>query len=925
MVLGFALCTTFAFAQTKVVSRDFTNIRAEKPNLSEMTKAPVDYKASIFTKDGIFTEERRFQFTAQDMAEITYGAIASTDHMFIDGHDSAFTTDYQSVPINTNAWCQWRHYSDTNNFKANFATDYPTRIARFFCGNSQTGQVTEFTWLLKYVDTMNNGFMFFGFDHLSTSPSVGRVNSYFTLPAVTRTLPAGTSKMVNVSFSQFYYSFYDQCFIDYKIGNTWYTREVNVNGIDVDVNGAVAASRYVMPANLATESTIQMRVRISALKYAVYGYGWFLDDFTILTDNRTHSWEFNHSSAFDGFYGTIPQGMNIPLTYGVQVRNTNLNALANATINISNAPENGTWTPVASSTPYSIATGDVEKNYRLYIDERGFLANTSHDDQYEYTYGAYAYLDDQPTYGITGNYPAPYQGRGLNTQTPGANFYAVTVTCDSASSTKTAKLDTVLYTVSSKLQFDPNDPNYDGRVNGYRWGRDNGLIPSNSSFQVGYTDDHYLDADDDANHALSQRYQVMVRFVTGNVIPEGFVFKGVEYVPATNLDTAMMRGARIYPIIMETDGGVEWEDVPCGIDNMTFSVSHSDVSNLPSTYVLPSNQPNYSALNVKFLDEPEIKPNTAYYFGYVLSQSATFKLAGQQASYRDGDVNRRYTANPDTKPYARQNTPVTPLDVLVYDYAGYVPTDDGSENHWIMGWNIDNYPMIRPIVGEADERVPVNVIALCNDNQTNAQGVDTLGIAVEHNGVDICGDQEEVNAGSVQSFIIRPVGDHTVINEVYFNGEVIDLYDENAEEDPDQFAYLFAGEYNVEDEQGRERLSRNYYELRLYGVPEREGGHVITATFDWVAWNHVGIDPVAPEVSFSLAPNPATSTVKLNVSGVDGMLNCSILDMSGRVVYNRDINAEAETSINVSNIPAGAYFVRITNDTFSKIEKLIIK
>jgi hypothetical protein len=63
----------------------------------------------------------------------------------------------------------------------------------------------------------------------------------------------------------------------------------------------------------------------------------------------------------------------------------------------------------------------------------------------------------------------------------------------------------------------------------------------------------------------------------------------------------------------------------------------------------------------------------------------------------------------------------------------------------------------------------------------------------------------------------------------------------------------------------------------------------------------------------------------VKVAGVEGMVNCSILDMSGRVVYNRDINAAAETTINVSSIPAGAYFVRITNNSFSKIEKLIIK
>ena len=74
-----------------------------------------------------------------------------------------------------------------------------------------------------------------------------------------------------------------------------------------------------------------------------------------------------------------------------------------------------------------------------------------------------------------------------------------------------------------------------------------------------------------------------------------------------------------------------------------------------------------------------------------------------------------------------------------------------------------------------------------------------------------------------------------------------------------------------------------------------------------------------------LQPNPATSSVKLNITGVNGKVNCSIIDMSGRVIYNADINAEQQHVIDLSNVAAGAYFVRVTNDNFSKVEKLIVR
>ena len=100
--------------------------------------------------------------------------------------------------------------------------------------------------------------------------------------------------------------------------------------------------------------------------------------------------------------------------------------------------------------------------------------------------------------------------------------------------------------------------------------------------------------------------------------------------------------------------------------------------------------------------------------------------------------------------------------------------------------------------------------------------------------------------------------------------------------------------------------------------------HTIKAKASHHEWS-IGIDPVADECVLGVYPNPATSQVKVNISGVTGMVNCSIIDMSGRVVYNKDFNAEQNHMIDLNSFARGAYFVRVTNGTFSKIEKLIVR
>ena len=114
-------------------------------------------------------------------------------------------------------------------------------------------------------------------------------------------------------------------------------------------------------------------------------------------------------------------------------------------------------------------------------------------------------------------------------------------------------------------------------------------------------------------------------------------------------------------------------------------------------------------------------------------------------------------------------------------------------------------------------------------------------------------------------------------------------------------------------------MKRYYYYV---SIPSVQADHTIRVT---TKQGKVGINDVESRVNVAIAPNPASSQVSINVEGINGMVNCSILDMSGREVSNTTFNANSEHVVSLNGIPAGAYFVRITNERVSKVEKLIVR
>lgn len=903
MVLGFAMCATFAFAQT--AHRSLQDAKAfAKISKSDVMRS-VDYKASIFSKDGGHDTMTTITFNTA----ITEGILTASDRI----QDTTVGTF--SAHGLTGSMNRWIRYSDTADFRSRANTNTPG-----------LGDPTR--WMTDHIiDAMNpanignaadDGFVVISVQEVSTNN--GCYNAYVNLPAYTMTAADADAEMIEIALTQDYRKYYDQCFVDYKIGSNWYAAEINITGIDCGVNDFCAYQpRFTLPQVLASQSTIELRLRLYAepitytsggQEFASYGYFWAVDNVAIMKNTNAYDWSVSGVTYFDGFYGMIPEGMNIPLSFGANVQNISTGDInnAHATVYASyDDPDN--FTEIATGYNNNLTHGDPSHLYHVWVDERGMVdTSMGVDEMYYQLYSGY----EHGVYGSTG-IPTGFQGRSLPTDNPTTaghvNLYTVTI--NSAAANLTQATDTMAYTVTTET------PHSNTREGGYRWARDNGAITSHATpFRYAYHNGQIDNSDQDDHHTRGG-YRVWMRYVTPSVIPTDnsgnpWVFRGVELIPSTrgvDVRENKMVGTQLVAEIYEEVGdeeGIGWQYIDAGT-GIPHVVTANDINDTLG-YILPGQ--NYKAINLSFPAQVTMKPNTAYLVGYVLNADAQFMLASPSIRYRD----RTYTdslfwlgRNADAYYYGQRTmAPANVIDIMTWD---------PIQGRWIYGWNIDYYAMIRPIVGPARDEEYLECVFTCHDN--SAAGHQSHAYIETPTDSLVCGDVFDIVRGGAKDLLFVPTEENSVIDSVVINNVRLTVGD-----GADQMA---AHEYNVESGDGENvevLLYRNYYSYTLMAIDDNVDDYSIDI---YTHWQALGIDPVAPEVSLKLAPNPATSTVKLNLTGVTGMVNCNIIDMSGRVVYEANINAEGEHIINVNNIPAGAYFVRVTNDTFSKIEKLIIK
>jgi hypothetical protein len=81
----------------------------------------------------------------------------------------------------------------------------------------------------------------------------------------------------------------------------------------------------------------------------------------------------------------------------------------------------------------------------------------------------------------------------------------------------------------------------------------------------------------------------------------------------------------------------------------------------------------------------------------------------------------------------------------------------------------------------------------------------------------------------------------------------------------------------------------------------------------------------APATDYAIYPNPTSGTVNLEVinTGEEATV-VTILDLSGRVIYNESFNGDVDTKLDLSGYTAGVYLVRIQQGGQTFVEKLML-
>jgi len=81
-------------------------------------------------------------------------------------------------------------------------------------------------------------------------------------------------------------------------------------------------------------------------------------------------------------------------------------------------------------------------------------------------------------------------------------------------------------------------------------------------------------------------------------------------------------------------------------------------------------------------------------------------------------------------------------------------------------------------------------------------------------------------------------------------------------------------------------------------------------------------EPVSPGAAIKLFPNPAGSTISIELAGKIENADLSVMNLTGRVVLTRQITG-TKTQLDISSLPGGVYFVRLTGDKTVQVGKFI--
>lgn len=86
-----------------------------------------------------------------------------------------------------------------------------------------------------------------------------------------------------------------------------------------------------------------------------------------------------------------------------------------------------------------------------------------------------------------------------------------------------------------------------------------------------------------------------------------------------------------------------------------------------------------------------------------------------------------------------------------------------------------------------------------------------------------------------------------------------------------------------------------------------------------------GVNDIFNEKAVRVYPNPTSGQLNIAISNYSGKLSIQVYDLNGRKVYSQEVNDfNAESAINLSNLQAGMYMVKVEGENLNYTHKIIL-
>ena len=106
-----------------------------------------------------------------------------------------------------------------------------------------------------------------------------------------------------------------------------------------------------------------------------------------------------------------------------------------------------------------------------------------------------------------------------------------------------------------------------------------------------------------------------------------------------------------------------------------------------------------------------------------------------------------------------------------------------------------------------------------------------------------------------------------------------------------------------------------------------QSGWSAKVTFTTLKHEEEGIVTADGGLRVSLYPNPATGSTTVTLSGVNGEVTITVVDLNGRTVMSDSMSCEGDCvkRLTIDGLAEGAYFVRVNGEGVNTVKKLIVK